>query len=199
MAHFRRYALLVFLLIGVLACSLVGAPATPMATVEASPTVGATDTPAFTATVEASNTPAPTEAASPSKTPDTLSQSMPMPFTNLMGVSQYFNPVGQPVATWNGIPIMPQATAGQEFILGQVYSFKAAATIAQGVSFYQAKIPALGFSLNGSGPGTGSAGTGSNAQHNSSFEFYKGTQILLIYINSYDSDPNTIFVVISTQ
>jgi hypothetical protein len=180
---------------GVLACSLVSASATPTATVEVLPTIAATDT----VTVQASDTPAPTTTASPSKTPDALSQSMPMPFTNMMGVSQYFNPVGQPVAAWNGIPIMPQATAGQEFIPGQVYGFKASSTIAQAVSFYEAKIPALGFTLNGAGPGSGSSGTGSNKQHNGSFEFYKGTQILLIYIDSYDSDPNTIFVVISTQ
>jgi hypothetical protein len=117
---------------------------------------------------------------------------------NLMGISQYFNPVGQPVQTWNGIPIMPRATAGQEFKPGAVYSFKATATIPQGVSFYKAKISALGYSLNGE-PATGSAGTGSNALHNSVLNTYKGSQILLIYIASYDNDTGHITVVISTQ
>jgi hypothetical protein len=115
-----------------------------------------------------------------------------------MGISQYFKPVGGPVQSWNGIPIMPQATAGQEFKPGAVYSFKAPATISQGVSFYKAKISALGFKFNGDTI-TGSAGTGSNALHNSVLNTYKGAQILLIYIAAYDSDTGHIIVVISTQ
>ena len=198
MDHLRRYVLLVFLLFGALACSLTSAPAAPTATVQVFPTTGPSETPASTATVQALDTPAPTETASPSDTPDPLLQLMPMPILNLMSISQYFNPVGQPAQTWNGIPIMPEATAGQEFKPGAVYSFKAAATIAQGVSFYRAKISALGFFLNGE-PATGSAGTGSNAMHNSVLNCYKGSQVLLIYLTSYDSDTGHIIVVISTQ
>ena len=198
MAHLRKVALLVVLLIGTLACSLTAAPASPTASLHASPTARSSDTPAFTATVQASNTPAPTGTAQPSETPNPLSLLVPPPFMNLMGISKYFNPVGQPVQTWNGNTIMPQATAGQEFIPGAVYSFKATAAISQGVSFYKAKISALGFSLNGE-PMTGSAGTGGNALHNSVLNCYKGSQILLIYIASYDNDTGHIFVVISTQ
>ena len=124
---------------------------------------------------------------------------MPQPFANLANISQYFNPVGQPVPNWNGIPIMPEATAGQEFKPGQLYSFKATATIAQAVSFYQAKLPALGYTSFMPGPATGSAGTGPNAIHNSFLYMLKGTNILLIYIASYDSDPSHVSVVISTQ
>jgi hypothetical protein len=192
MDHLRRYALLVFLLVGTLGCSLTAAPATPTATVEALPTVASSDTPPFTATVEASDTPPPSE------TPDAFLQSLPAPFANLNGVSQYFNPVGQPAESWNGLPIMPQATAGQEFKPGAVYGFKAPATIAQGVSFYQGKLPALGFSLNG-GLATGSGGSGAQAEHDSFLEYFKGAQILIIYIASYDSDPGTIMVVISRE
>ena len=199
MAPLRKFVALSVLLIFTLACGLIAAPATPTASPQASPTPASSDTPAFTPTIPATDTPASTDTPSPSDTPNPLSQLMPAPFTNLMGgISQFFNPVGQPVQTWNGIPIMPQAAAGQEFKPGEIYSFKAAATVAQGESFYQAKISALGFSLNG-GPATGSAGTGSNAQHNSFLYFYKGSRILLISITSFDSDPNTIIVVISTQ
>jgi hypothetical protein len=122
----------------------------------------------------------------------------PLPFVNLGGVSQFFNPVGQPVQNWNGIPIMPQATAGQEFKTGQVYSFKATANISQAVSFYEAQMPPLGFSTL-TGPATGTAGTGSNAIHNSVLEFMKGTKLVLLYIASFDSDPTHVSVVISTQ
>ena len=200
MTPLRKVALLVVLVIGSLACSLLTAPATPTVSVQASPTTGPSDTPAPTATLEASNTAtsAPTDTAAPSDTPNPASQSLPIPFVNLMGVSQYFNPVGQPAQAWNGIPIMPQATAGQEFKPGAVYSFKAAATIAQGVSFYKGKLASLGYSLNGE-PGSGSSGTGANAIHNSFLDGFKGSQILLIYIASYDSDPGTIIVVFSTQ
>jgi hypothetical protein len=202
MAHLRKVALLVVLSIGMLACSLIAGPASPTASVPASPITGPSDTPASTSTVQVSNTHAPsgapTGAASPSETPNPDLQSVPIPFANLMGIRQYFNPVGIPVQTWNGIPIMPQATTGQEFKPGAVYSFKAAAAIAQGVSFYKGKISALGYSLNGE-PATGSAGTGSNALHNSVIYCYKGSQILLIYIAAFDNDTGHIIVVISTQ
>lgn len=199
MTYLRKYTFFVFLLTGSLACSLITAPALPTANVQASPTIFSTDTPIFTATVEASDTPAPTEAVSPTDTPDLGMPSLPLAFLNMMSVSQYFNPVGQPVQTWQDIPIMPQATAGQEFKTGMVYSFKATATISEGVNFYMPKMSALGFTLNAGGAATGSAGTGSNAMHNSALNYYKGSQVLLIYITSFDSNLNQIIVVISTQ
>ena len=199
MTSLRKYAILIILLTGVLACSLVAAPATPTVAVPASPTMGPTEPPASTATIAASDTPAATEAASPSDTPDAQSGSLPVPFSNLMNVSQYFNPVGQPVQDWNGVPIMPQATAGQEFKPGAVYSFKATATIEQAASFYQEKMPALGYTSFMAGPATGSSGTGGNAMHNSFLYFTKSSQILLLYIASYDTDSGHVSVVISTQ
>lgn len=198
MTLLRKYALLVVLLIGALACSLTAVPATATPAPPASPTAGSTDTPAFTATVAATDTQVPTGTASPSDTPDALLQGMPAPFTNLMGIGQFFNPVGQPAQAWNGVPIMPEATAGQEFKPGAVYGFKATAAIAQGVSFYKSKMPPLGFSLY-TDTITGSTGSGSNAMHNSVLYFLKGSQILLIYIASYDTDTGHISVVLSTQ
>lgn len=121
------------------------------------------------------------------------------PFANLSGISQYFNPTGQPASAWNGIPIMPAATAGQEWAAQQVYSFKAPGKIADAVSFYQAKMPPLGYTSFMPGPATGSAGTGNDAIHNSVLMFTKGSQFLLIYIASYDSDPSHFSVVISVQ
>jgi hypothetical protein len=199
MSQLRKVTFLGFLLTGALACSLTAGPASPTARLQVSTTTtSASDTPVVTATAQASATPALTEPASPSETPNAQSPSLPLPFANLSGISQYYNPVGQPVQTWNGIPIMPQATAGQEFKPGAVYSFKATAVISQAVSFYQGKMPALGYAING-GPGTGSAGTGSNALHNSFLYYFKGSQIILMYILSYDNNPGHIIVVISTQ
>jgi len=198
MSQLQKVTFLGLLLIGALACSVIAAPASPTASLQASPTTSPSDTPVLPATVQASDTPAPNETTSPSETPEAQSPSLPIPFANLSGVSQYENPVGQPVSAWNGIPIMPQATAGQEFKPGEVYSFKATAIISQAVSFYQGKMPALGYAIN-AGPGSGSAGTGSNALHNSFLYYFKGSQIILMYILSYDNDPGHITVVISTQ
>ncbi len=121
------------------------------------------------------------------------------PFANLGGISQYFNPVGQPATNWNGVPIMPSATAGQEWTAQGVYSFKAPGKIADAVSFYQMKMPTLGYTSFMPGASTGSAGTGSDAIHNSVLMYTKDNQLLLIYIASYDSDPSHISVVMSTQ
>ena len=199
MSSAYRLVIAMALLIVTLACGLIRKSEPSTAAIQPSPAPAASDTPLPTAAVEATSTAVPTEAAAPSDTPPADSGSMPAPFANLSNVSQYFNPVGQPVPSWNGIPIMPEAIAGQEFKPGQLYSFKAAATIAQAVDFYQAKLPALGYTSFMPGPATGSAGTGANAIHNSFLYMLKGSQMLLIYIASYDSDPSHVSVVISTQ
>ncbi len=197
MSPIRRYVLLAFVLIAGFACSLISKPASPTATVNIPSPVPPSITPAII-TGQASDTPAASAGPVPSDTPNPMSELLPAPFMNLQGgAALYLNPVGQPAQTWNGLPIMPEATAGQEYQSGAVYSFKASATIAQAVSFYSSKMPGLGFTAY-SAPGTGSSGTGSNAMHNSFLYYYKGTQIILIYITSYDSDPGTVIVVIST-
>jgi hypothetical protein len=55
-----------------------------------------------------------------------------------------FNPQGTPVTEWNGIPIMPQATAGQEFD-ATTYSFKAGVTSQEVQDFYTEQLTALGW------------------------------------------------------
>ncbi len=198
MDSLRRVALLIGLLVTALACSLGAPPALPTPTaIPALPTVALTDTPAPQPTAAATDTPAPTATIAPADTQAAGSGSIP--FSNLANISQYFNPVGQPAPDWNGIPVMPAATAGQEYQGGQVYSFKANATIAQAVSFYQSKLPALGYQSFMPGAATGSEGTGSNATHSSVLYYLNGAKMLLIYIASYDSDPSHVSVVMSTQ
>jgi hypothetical protein len=55
-----------------------------------------------------------------------------------------FNPQGTPVQVWREIPIMPQATAGQEFDGGS-YSFKVNATSEEIRDYYNAELPKLGW------------------------------------------------------
>jgi hypothetical protein len=65
--------------------------------------------------------------------------------TSIPDVKAYMDPQGTPVAEWNGIPIMTQASAGQEFN-AKTYSFKAAATATEVQAFYKEKLTALGWS-----------------------------------------------------
>ena len=107
----------------------------------------------------------------------------------LIHISQYLDPVGAPLKTWNNIPIMPQATAGQEFN-PNIYSYIAEATLAQAQQFYQANTGGLGMIVV---PETGSIGAGSLASHNVTFDSFD----LSIRITSYDNDPGHSIVVIS--
>lgn len=56
------------------------------------------------------------------------------------------NPQGTPVQQWNDIPIMPQATVGQEFSSASSYSFKANVTTTEVQNFYDEQLTALGWS-----------------------------------------------------
>jgi hypothetical protein len=70
-------------------------------------------------------------------------------------VSQFgnmFDPQGTPVSEWNGIPIMPQATAGQEFDTGN-YSFRFTGTVKDANDFYTAELANLGWSTTVTMPG----------------------------------------------
>ena len=170
-------------------CGVIAQSIAPTETLQTTATMIASDTP--TAVIEASDTPAPSATASPSETPNSLGVSLPPMFSNLNNISQYFNPSGQPVKSWNDIPIMPQATAGQDWNNG-VYSYKANATLNQAVAFYgkfsRGGMPSMP-------PATGSAGTGSNALHNATFLYPN----LIIHITSFDNNPTQVIVVFSTQ
>ena len=65
--------------------------------------------------------------------------------TSIPDVKAYMNPQGTPVAEWNGVPIMTQASAGQEFN-PTTYSFKAAVTATEVQDFYKENLTALGWS-----------------------------------------------------
>jgi hypothetical protein len=56
-----------------------------------------------------------------------------------------FDPQRTPVQEWRGIPILPEATAGQEFSENNTYSFKANVTAKDVQDFYTEKLGALGW------------------------------------------------------
>ncbi len=65
--------------------------------------------------------------------------------TQIPGVGNVLNPQGTPVKEWKGVPIMPQATAGQEFPESNIYSFKAKVTEKDVQAFYTQTLTAAGW------------------------------------------------------
>lgn len=57
----------------------------------------------------------------------------------------YFDPQGTPVAEWMGVPIMAQATVGEEFPDTNTYSFKVEATPQEVQEFYNSQLADLGW------------------------------------------------------
>ena len=66
--------------------------------------------------------------------------------SSLPDFGNMFDPQGTPVQEWRGIPILPQAIAGQEFSENNTYSFKANVTPKEVQDFYDEKLAALGWS-----------------------------------------------------
>lgn len=203
MERIYRFAPLVVFILVTIACNFGTQIAPPAPTI-----VPPSATPSFTATIAASNTPAPTDTLEPSSTPvqDTPTVdpvhaqqtqlvgtmfAMMGPSAHLMGfVDLYSNPVGAPLESWHDIPIMKEATAGQEF-QADIYSYKATATLKQATDFYTKQSRALNWSCFP--PSTGSSGTGNNANHQSTFLCGPIT----ILIASFDRDASQVLVVLN--
>ncbi|HTX91084.1 MAG TPA: hypothetical protein VMC09_07700 [Anaerolineales bacterium] len=196
-----RKALWVIPVFFLMACNLVSQAAAPQTQppvqTQAIPVTAATDTlPAATDT--AAPTVPPTQAPTDTATafvpatldPDTATTAAMMgSMGELMNIRQYFNPVGAPSKSWHNVPIMSQATAGQEFT-PFVYSYIATATLDQARKFYAGKTSTMGFAGT---VATGSSGSGSQAAHNVDFVSYA----LTIVLTSFDNDIGHVIVVIS--
>jgi hypothetical protein len=99
--------------------------------------------------------------------------------SGLPDVTKYLNPQGTPAKEWNGIPIMPQATAGQEFSKS-TYSFRISGVDEPTIqSFYTDQLKTLGWSSQFSAAGGSSGGI---------MLFTKGSQVLSITITKSDQD-----------
>ncbi len=100
-------------------------------------------------------------------------------------LGEIFNPQGAPVREWKGIPVMPQATAGQEFPKDSTYSFKATTTLKDVQDFYNQKLAPLGWKQPFNLPAEGDA---------SLMIFQKDNSTLTITITSSE---NTCVVVLT--
>jgi hypothetical protein len=197
-----RKVLSVLFLLLIVACNSATHPLLATQVPASVQTPLATVTPIATATATAIATPTPTNTPiqAPTDTPlpkatattDPLSatiQAMMGPLGAMMNISQYLHPVGTPLQSWHDVPVMPQATAGQEFSV-QVYSYMAAATLAEAQKYYAGKTAALGMTnpMN-----SGSTGAGGQGVH--SFTYFSSD--LSIVLTSSDNDTGHVTVVIS--
>ena len=128
---------------------------------------------------EIANTAEALATAIPFETLQALPSAMPMEtFEAISSVmpdfGDMFNPQGEPVAEWNGIPIMPQATAGQETDTSN-YSFKFTGTVQEAQDFYNAEMEKLGWSSMFNMPGDANGAI---------LAFQKGGNVLTITIVS---------------
>ncbi|MCL5611934.1 MAG: hypothetical protein M1485_05180 [Chloroflexi bacterium] len=171
MSHIYKFALLSVLVIATLACGLITNP------------INQAQGLASTAQAMASSMPIETLQA--------VASAMPSGIPNIPGlgnVGDYLNPTGTPVSTWNDIPIMTQATAGQEFNQN-TYSFKAGGIAESDVqTFYTDKLKALGWTSAFGFQGGGQGGV---------MLFTKDSKALAITVTMDDS--NNVIVILLLQ
>lgn len=124
MSRLSKSLLLFVLIVFVLACNFVTQPIDDVKNL------------AGTAESIASALPIETLQALPSVLPTDLSD---------FEEYNFFDPQGVPLSEWNGVPIMPQATAGQEFN-DYTYSFKVNTSVEDAVAYYKDELVKLGWS-----------------------------------------------------
>jgi hypothetical protein len=99
-------------------------------------------------------------SAIPSVIPMETLEALPSAMPTFEAIATQFgnvlDPQGPPAQEWKGIPIMPQATAGQEFTQNdsKIYSFKAGITAKDVQDFYKEKLTPLGWSQTSFPSGT---------------------------------------------
>ena len=144
MSRIFRFTLLSILVLFTFACGLITNPINQAKGLASTAEAIATANPGSLSTLEA------LPSSMPLSTLEALPSSMPE-------VEKYLNPTGTPVSNWNDIPIMTQASAGQEFDK-HTYSFKADATATDVQTFYTDQLKALGWSSSFSAQGGGQGG-----------------------------------------
>jgi hypothetical protein len=101
-------------------------------------------------------TPTPTETSLPTPTntlePTTTPTETPVPPTETASAPVLPMPSGEPASEWEGIPIMPNAIAGEGDNQGYAFTINASAEDIQ--KFYETKLTPLGWNMFASGQGT---------------------------------------------
>jgi hypothetical protein len=144
MSKRTKFITLTVLVLFVLACNAVTQPfdqAKDLAgTAQAIATAMPIQTLQSLATQISTQVPSGTLEALPSMVPSLEALASQLP-----DLGNFFNPQGTPVSEWKGIPVMPQATAGQEFAETSTYSYKVNASIQEVQDFYKTELEKLGW------------------------------------------------------
>ena len=139
MSRTSKLILFSVLLVFVLACNLVTKPISDAQ--EAVETVQSI----------ATSIPLETIQALPSAMPEI---EIPTGMPEVPGIGGAANPQDPPLAEWNGIPVMPAATAGSDS--SGMYTYKANATTTEVYDYYKAELTKLGWTEFFTMPDTGS-------------------------------------------
>lgn len=181
MTRLNKFLALSVVILFILACNTVTQPISDVQDLAGTAESIASSLPLETLQALASEIPIETLRALPSAAPtfEALASALP-DFGNM------FDPQGTPVSEWNGIPVMSQATAGQEFPETKSYSFKVNASIKDAQDYYVAELEKLGWSALLNVPGTESGAL---------LTYQKESSVLTITI----SDVNGTVVVVLTM
>jgi hypothetical protein len=133
MRRYYRFALLLVLVTTALACGLITAPLNNAKNIQDTAQAIASSVPQIGSAIPSLEA---VQSAFPSL--EAVGSAIPT-------IENLFNPTGEPVASWNDIPIMPQATAGADSGSNQ-YSFKAPVVVKDVQDFYTAQLTDLGWS-----------------------------------------------------
>ena len=153
MSRISKFLSLTLVIVFLLACNFVTGPIQDAQNLAETAQSVSTYIPFETLQALPSAIPAETLQALPSAVPtlEALASALP-DFGNM------FDPQGTPLQEWRGIPVMPQATAGQEFSENNTYSFRATATVQEVQDFYEASLTPLGWNQPSSIPLGGEGG-----------------------------------------
>lgn len=137
MSRLFKVSMFTLVLVFLLACSLISKPVSDVKNAANTAQAVASDVSSFA-------------SAMPMETLEALATTMPLGTlealpSEIAQIGNYFDPQGTPVSEWNGIPIMSQATAGQEFDATN-YSFKYAGTAKDAADFYSDALTTAGWS-----------------------------------------------------
>ena len=148
MSRLTKYLSLFILILFVLACSTVTQPFNQAKDLAETAQSIATAMPIETLRSMVTQIPVETFEALPSMAP-----SLEALGTGIPDIEGFFNPQGTPVSEWKDIPVMPQATAGQEFTENSTYSYKVDASVKEVQDYYNNELEKLGWSSTFNMPG----------------------------------------------
>jgi hypothetical protein len=185
MSRLSKVLLVTIAVVFVLACNLVTQPLNDVQSLKETAQALGTTIPIETLQALPSMLP----TVIPQETLQALPSAIPSIEALATEFGNIFNPQGTPVQEWKGVPVMPQATAGQEFTQNNanIYSFKVNVTAKDVQDFYNEKLPALGWKSTSGIPSSGEAGI---------MIFSKDNSNLLITIVSSD---NSVVVLLTMQ